>query len=276
MTKKILLVNDMPGYGKVAIPAMTPILVRYGYELFNLPTMIVSNTLNYKKFASIDTTDYMKEALQTWEELGFGFDAVSTGFIANDEQAEFVLDLCKKKAKEGTLIFADPIMADNGKLYNSITRNRVETMKKIVSVADFIVPNLTEACYLTDTPYREEGFEKEELCEIIKSLRKLGAKSVIVTSTLIRNENESKKAVACYDKVFDECFFVEYDEIPVKVNGTGDVFSAIVMAETLEGQNLKKAVEKATFFIHELIEKNMDVAREYNGLPIEASIHTLD
>ena len=47
---KVLLINDIAGYGKVALSAMLPILSYKGFNLYNLPTAIVSNTLNYEKF----------------------------------------------------------------------------------------------------------------------------------------------------------------------------------------------------------------------------------
>ena len=45
--KQILLINDIAGYGKVGMAAMLPILSYMGLPAFNLPTMLVSNTLNY-------------------------------------------------------------------------------------------------------------------------------------------------------------------------------------------------------------------------------------
>lgn len=269
MTKKILLINDIPGYGKVAVSAMTPILVQKGFELFTLPTMIVSNTLNYGRFAAIDTTEYMKEAVRIWSELGFEFDAVSTGFIANDEQAEFIAEFCRQQADKGVKIFADPIMADNGKLYNSVGEYRVELMKKIISVADCIVPNITEACLLSGREYREEGCSESELYEIAVALHEKGAGSVLITSALVNEGGEKYKAVIGYDGQKDCCFSVRFEEIPVKINGSGDTFSAVVLGEVLEGMDLKSAAQKAALAVRELILRNMDAVGEYNGLPIE-------
>ena len=51
--KQILLINDMAGYGKVATAAMLPILSYLGHPVYNLPTALVSNTLDYGKFRSL-------------------------------------------------------------------------------------------------------------------------------------------------------------------------------------------------------------------------------
>ena len=59
------------------------------YETYNLPTAIVSNTLDYGKFDILDTTQYMKNTLGVWKALDFQFDAISTGFIVSKEQTDF-------------------------------------------------------------------------------------------------------------------------------------------------------------------------------------------
>ena len=85
MGKQILLVNDLPGYGKVALAAMMPVLAHMGHITYNLPTALVSNTLDYGKFEIQDTTHFMRNTLKVWQELGFTFDAISTGFIVSHE-----------------------------------------------------------------------------------------------------------------------------------------------------------------------------------------------
>ena len=93
MKKKVLLINDMPGYGKVALSAMFPILSHMGYSVYNLPTALVSNTLDYGKFEILDTTDYMEKTVDVWEQLGFSFECIATGFIVSEAQAALVAAL---------------------------------------------------------------------------------------------------------------------------------------------------------------------------------------
>ena len=114
---QLLLINDMCGYGKVALSAMLPVLSHMGYRIHNLPTALVSDTLNYPKFYIHDTTEYVRQSLAIWEELGFEFDAISTGFIVTEEETRIISDFCHRRAQKGTKVFVDPIMGDNGKLY---------------------------------------------------------------------------------------------------------------------------------------------------------------
>ena len=156
MSKHILLVHDLAGYGKVSLSAMMPVLSHMGHHLYTLPTALVSNTLDYGKFYIQETTEYMRQSLKVWAELGFSFDVVSTGMILSAEQAALVSDFCEQSAKEGALVFVDPIMGDEGKLYNGVGEETVAHMRKMVAVADCIVPNYTEAAYLADMPYHED------------------------------------------------------------------------------------------------------------------------
>lgn len=55
---QMLLINDMAGYGKVTLSVMIPVLSYLKFETFNLPTALVSNTLEYGRFDIWDITEY--------------------------------------------------------------------------------------------------------------------------------------------------------------------------------------------------------------------------
>ncbi len=274
MAKKVLLINDLAGYGKVALSAMLPVLSYLKYETYNLPTAIVSNTLDYGKFDILDTTQYMKNTLGVWKELDFRFDAISTGFIVSQEQTQMVTDFCQKNAAKGVTVFTDPIMGDDGRLYNGMSEETVELMRKLVSVADYIVPNYTEACYLTGTAYEAEGVSEEAYHKIIDALRALGAKSVVITSAVVRNSD--KKAVVGYDHKEGNYFRIDFEEIPVRFPGTGDIFSAIFMAKILAGEGLHAATQKAMDAVRTMIAENAENVDKFKGIPLETCLEVLD
>lgn len=267
MSKKLLLINDLAGYGKVALSAMIPVLSHMKYETYNLPTAIVSNTLDYGKFDILDTTEYMKNTINVWDQLGFEFDAISTGFIVSKEQTEIITEFCKKKANSGAVIFTDPIMGDDGKLYNGVTEDAVELMRKLISVADYIIPNYTEAAYLANVAYKEEGISEEELKAIIDALRDMGAKSVVITSAKVKGSDS--KCVVGYDYNEKAFFSIDFDEIPVRFPGTGDIFSSVFMGKILDGNSLCEATRKAMNVVRTMIEMNCENEDKYKGIPIE-------
>lgn len=274
MSKKLLLINDMAGYGKVALSAMIPVLSHMKYEVFNLPTAIVSNTLDYGKFDILDTTDYMKNAIAVWEQLGFEFDAISTGFIVSKEQTELVTEFCKARAKKGVTIFTDPIMGDEGKLYNGITEETIGLMRELISVADYIVPNYTEAAYLTELPYKEEGASEEEYRTMIDKLRAFGAKSIVITSAKI--EGTDCRSVVGYDHKKGSYFKLDFEEIPVHFPGTGDIFSAVFIGKLMSGKDLQTATAEAMDVVKSMISKNADNVDKYKGIPLETCMEVLD
>ena len=268
---KVLLINDIAGYGKVALSAMLPILSYKGFNLYNLPTAIVSNTLNYEKFRIEDTTEYLEETLKIWKDLNSSFDVISTGFIFTKKQMEIISKFCEEQSKKGVLIFNDPIMADNGELYSGISPDTVDYMKNIIAVSDVTMPNYTESCLLTNTKYKE-GISTEEINSIINKIRGIGAKSVIVTSI----PSVETRMVAGFDSKINEYFYLPYEEIPTYFPGTGDIFSSVIISETLEGKSLKVATEKAMKIVKEIVFENKDQEDKKKGIHIEKYLSLFD
>lgn len=269
--KQILLINDMAGYGKVATAAMLPILSYMGHPTYNLPTALVSNTLDYGKFRILETTDYIQEVFPVWKELGFSFSAISTGFIASERQAKIVSQYCQEQAQNGTTIFVDPIMGDEGKLYNGVTPSTIASMREMVAVADLIFPNYTEACYLTESAYEPQGTDMAGVRSLVDGLRQLGAKSVLITSMVV----DGQHAVAGFNHRTNQYFVLPYEEIPVHFPGTGDIFSAVLIGHFLNGDPLRKATRKAIDVLTQLIRLNKDNQDKNRGIPLEKYLHII-
>lgn len=269
--KQILLINDMCGVGKVASAAMMPILSYMGHTTYNLPTALVSNTLDYGKFNLLDTTDYITGCFPVWKELGFHFDAISTGFIASERQAGIISAYCKEQESLGTPIFVDPIMGDEGKLYNGVTPATIDSMREMVAIADLIFPNHTEACYLTGYDYRSEGVTREGAFNLIDGLRNIGTKSVLITSIPVNGQH----CVAGYNHLTGEYFLLDYTEIPVHFPGTGDMFSAVLLGHLLDGEPLKQSTRKAMDAVYTLIDLNKNNEDKNRGIPLERYLEVI-
>ena len=272
MKDQILLINDLAGYGKVALSAMLPVMTHAGLNLYNLPTALVSNTLDYGKFEILETTEYMRKTMKVWAELGFSFDAVCTGFIASKEQVKLISGYLRQQKKKGTWIFVDPIMGDEGKLYNGIEEKTVGYMRDLCSLADVIVPNLTEASFLAGMCQGKEVITQGEGREILKKLRKLGAKSIVITSV----KTEAGDFVLIYDHQTDTVSELPFEQIPVRFPGTGDIFSAILASQVLNGTALEKAAQRAMSAVRQLIAINHETVDKFKGIPIEKNLEVLN
>ena len=273
-SKNILIINDMPGYSKVAMAAMLPILSHMGHSVYNLPTALVSNTLDYGKFALLDTTDYMLQAIQVWKQLGFQFDCITTGFLASARQVGIIRDFIEGQKKEGLLVMTDPIMGDNGKLYNGVTTETVDNMRKLIGVADVIVPNLTEAQFLTGLYEGEKALTREQAREVVDALRSFGPRSVIVTSGLDAQTGEH--TVWGYDHTEGEYFVVPYEPVPVHFPGTGDMFSAVLVGSLLQSKPLQQAAKRAVDVLGKLIFCEKDQPDKNKGIRIEKFLDVLN
>lgn len=271
MDKKLLLINDMAGYGKVALSAMIPVLSHLGHHIYNLPTALVSNTLDYGKFDILDTTDYMINTIRVWNELHFTFDAAATGFIVSEKQAKIVADFCKSLKETGAVIFVDPIMGDEGHLYNGVTENTIGHMKELVKVSDYIVPNYTEASCLAGTEYLARGMSETQVDELIGRLILLGAKSIVVTSAIVNG----KDATITYDHQSGKTRILNFDNIPVRFPGTGDIFSSIFIGNILNGNGLVSSTQTAMDTVRKLIELNQNNKDTYKGIPLESYLEVI-
>jgi pyridoxine kinase len=156
-------------------------------------------------------------------------------------------------------------MGDEGKLYNGVTPSAINSMREMLEVANLCYPNYTEACYLTDTPYREEGVTMQEARQLLDKLRNIGTESMLITSIKVDGNN----SVMGYNKADDEYFQLLYTEIPVHFPGTGDIFSAVLIGHLLNDEPLKKSTRMSMDAVSKLIELNKDNKDKNRGIPLE-------
>lgn len=279
---QILLINDVVGHSHVGFAAMQPILTYLGHQSFNLPTALVSNTLDYGRFNVLETTDYMRGTIPVWRQLGFRFDAVCTGLMFSEEQARLVSAYCRQLHAEGSSVFVDPIMGDGGRLYNGMGEKQVELMREMVGVADLTFPNYTEACLLTGTEYRREGLSWDEAVEMIEKIVALGARAVVITSACIEGRNcvigrRSDMPMESFRQhtVEGPYFRIDYDEIPKAFHGTGDIFSAVLIGHLMKGEALRESTRTAMTVVSRLIERNLNQEDLCLGIPIEKCLDLL-
>lgn len=283
MGKRIVLFNDLPGYGKVALAAMVPLFSRMGHFPYQVPTAVVSNTLDFGKFRIQDMTDYMRDTIKVWDELGFDPDCICTGFVLSEEQVELIGDYIRSRkprideiqnVNNGRLVMVDPIMADGGKLYNGIGMERVAAMRKLVSYSDVMVPNMTEAGFLTGICPGRERASAAELRELVDGLHKLSGKSVVITSA---QDSETDEHLVCgYDHKSGQYFRVPFIFLPVRVAGSGDIFSTVMIGKLLNGESLEEAVREAVRVLTVLIRDNQSHLDEYKGILVEHYWELLD
>ena len=210
----------------------------------------------------------MEKTVDIWRALGFRFDCIATGFMVSPKQIDIVERLINNQDTDKLLVVVDPIMGDEGKLYNGMTDNNVAIMRKLSSYADILIPNFTEACFLTNWFYSGDTLSQCESDELIERVRQLGCKSVVITSASVEGEN----CVIGYDHTKDEKFKIGFELIDVRFPGTGDIFSAVLVSDVLNGECLYTATQHAMETVSNIIIDNLDKNEKFYGVDIERYI----
>lgn len=266
--RSVLLISDMAGYGKVALSVMIPVLSHLRSNVYNLPTALVSNTLDYGRFHILETTDYMRRTLDVWDDLGFTFDAVFAGFLFSEEQSKLVTAYCQRLSDTGVPVFVDPIMGDWGSLYNGVSEADVAYRRRLCAVADVIMPNMTEAEYLCGEHVGERVVSKSDALDLVSGLREMGAKDVVITSMDI----EGSPCTLISPSDATDIQLIQYDEVPVQMPGTGDISSSVLMGRMLSGSSLEESVRSAMDVVANLLCRCVDAPDRSRGIPVETHL----
>lgn len=269
--KKIAVINDLSGYGRCSLTVAIPILSALRVQSCPVPTSILSNHTGFSTYFFDDYTEKMPLYLAQWKKLGLTFDGIFSGFLGSEAQIELVAGMLEEFATEETRVIIDPIMGDHGKPYQTYTPGMCSRMKELVGRGHIVTPNLTEACILTGRVYKDTGWKREELAAMAGEIKALGPEDVIITG--IKEGRFLTNVVAEKGK---PTAFVKSVRVGTERPGTGDVFSAVVAAQTVKGASLISAVKLASGFVKQCILKSDELSVPVeNGVCFEELLHLL-
>jgi pyridoxine kinase len=135
-------------------------------------------------------------------------------------------------------------MGDHGKLYSRLDEDHVFAMSEICKEADILLPNLTEAAFLTEIPYREET-DGAYLRALTGGLfRYYGVQSTIITGISGANDTIG----FCGADREEGIFVHQGPRIPRSCHGTGDIFAAAFAGALSRGKTAERAADIAARF----------------------------
>ncbi len=251
--KKIAVINDFSGFGRCSIAVALPILSVMKVQCCPLPTSIFSNHTGFPSYFFEDYTSRMVPYMQEWKKLDLHFNGICSGFLGSKEQIEIVKKFFKEFKIEETQIIVDPVMGDYGKPYPTYTEEMCGEMKKLVEFADILTPNVTEACVLTDTPYKEK-WKIEEIQEMAEKIHAMGPKKIAITGIV----QGGFIANFCYEEGEQPKVLRTHKE-GTQRSGTGDIFASIIAADAINGVPFYKSVKKASNFIKKCIIRSQEL-----------------
>ena len=284
---RLAMINDIAGFGRCSTTVSLPVISVMKVQVCPVPTSVLSNHLGFPLCHFDDYTSHMRDYIKVWNELGLTFDGLYCGFLGNEEQIDIVREFVEMFRPP--LFLLDPVMGDHGRAYSSITETHVQKMKELLPLADIITPNITEACLLTGTPWKDGEWTMQELSGLCLKLATLcqtdstlslsehfhdASNSVIDTSrTVSRRTSIVITGIRQGDSLVN---FLWDDGVYTTVStpiagasrpGTGDIFASILAADAVRGETLLSSVQKAANFVGLCI-----TGSEKAGTPVQEGV----
>ena len=268
--KRIVSMQDISCIGKCSLTVALPIISAMGIETAVMPTAVLSTHTAFSDFTLRDLTGDIPGIIKCWEKEGFSFDAVYSGYLGSTEQISIVKELFAKFSPG--IKFVDPAMADEGDLYKGFDCNFVNEMKELCAEADVIVPNLTEACLLTDKKYSKDA-DEDYIKEIITRLGERGTGKVIMTGA---SNSDDQYGAICYDSKL-EIFTGYYNSrVDASYHGTGDIFASCLIGALTREMPIHKALKLAVdFTLESIVRTQADPKSNWYGVNFEQALSLL-
>ena len=268
--KRILTIQDISCMGQCSLTVALPIISACGIETAIIPSAILStHTAGFSGFTCRDLTEDIPKIEEHWNKEGIKFSAVYTGYLGSTEQIDYVKSIMETTGDNECARIVDPAMADNGKLYPAFNAEYVQAMKTLCSQADIVLPNITEACFLTDTEYKE-SYDKQYIEDLCRKLMTLGAKTVVMTGV---SYSADTTGVVTADK---DCMrYYEHRRISKGCHGTGDVYASAFTGAYMQGKGIYDASRIAADFTVKCIENTQGDDRHWYGVKFETALGDL-
>ena len=262
--RKAAVINDFTSFGRCSLAVTIPILSAMKVQCCPVPTAFFTNHTGFESFSWTDNTASLDDYIREWKRLGLRFDAIQSGFLGSREQVDFVHRFIAAFKAPGTIVCVDPVMGDYGRLYPTYDRDRVESMRSFLDEADLLTPNLTEACFLADEPYRTD-FTDAELDSLCARLAERNGSKVVV-SGIPRGE---ALVNFIYERGRPSSLYPE-PKIGGDRSGTGDVFASVILADAVNGMDFAASVRKASAFTAKAVRRTVELGLPpKDGLAIE-------
>lgn len=268
--KKVLTIQDISCVGQCSLTVALPIISACGMETCILPSAVLStHTAGFSGFTCRDLTDDIPEIAKHWKKENIKFNCIYTGYLGSTKQIGYVKDIFEELGTKDSIKIVDPAMADNGKLYPAFDAEYVEEMKTLCSKADILLPNITEACFLTDTEFKT-SYNEEYITDILTKLKKLGAKSIVLTGVSYKAD---KTGVCVYEN--GEIKYYEHKLISKGSHGTGDVYAASFTGALMNDKDIFSSAKIAADYTLKCIENTVDDDSHWYGVKFETALEEL-
>ena len=268
--KRILTIQDISCVGQCSLTVALPIISACKVECSVLPSAVLStHTTAFKGYTFRDLSSDMPAIRKHWEKEGIKFSGIYTGYLGSEKQVDYVADIFESTLTDGGEIFVDPAMADAGVLYPAFDENYVKAMTKLCGKADYVIPNITEASFMTGVPYKEE-YDREYIDLIFEKLTAVGCKNIVLTGV---SYEKGKTGVAIFEN--GEYAYYEHEFLGGSCHGTGDIYASAFVGAKVRGKSAFEAAVLAADYTLECIKATMKIENHTYGAAFEMAIPKL-
>ena len=264
---KILTIQDISCVGQCSLTVALPILSACGLETCILPSAVLStHTAGFSGFTFRDLTDDIPEIQAHWQKENIKFKAIYTGYLGSVKQVGYVQNILDTMGTDDCVRIVDPAMADNGKLYSIFNDEYVAAMRGLCKSADILIPNITEACFLTGVPYKTE-YDRAYIDSLLEALVAAGCKNVILTGV---SYAEGRTGVVVFEK--GQYAYYEHEKLPNSCHGTGDIYASAFVGAFVRGKSAYDAAAIAANYTVECIKTTAKLPNHWYGAAFEPDL----
>lgn len=266
---RVAAIHDLSGFGRCSLAVIMPVLAAMGVQPCPVPTAVLStHTGGFSGPVIQDLTEFVSPCMDHWKRLKIEFDCIYSGFLASEKQAEQVEEFIHNWPD--ALAVVDPVMGDDGRIYQTYSPALIAKIKELVKNADLITPNMTEACILLGQDFTNTALGRDNTRSMLVRLSEKGPGIVVITGAIVVPGRVSNVG---YDRASNAFWRIDCDYVSANYPGIGDIFSSVLVGGLLTGDSLAIAIARATRFV----EISMRTAYGYNsehrdGVMVEKSL----
>lgn len=237
-SRRVLAAHDLSGIGHTSLMAVIAILYRMGIQVASLPTCILSASTVFEGFTFMDFTSQMRQFVSHWKQLGCRFDAIYSGFLGNPDQVEIIMDSMSLCTPDATILI-DPVLGDDGSLYDCYDVAMITSMRSLICKADIITPNGTEASLLAGEKLHDEA----DFLAWAKEVSGTGPCHVIISSMPTLNPDTLQ--AGHWNAEAGSWTTIPFPVKPGIHPGSGDCFAAFLLGGILNGYPVSNSIQAA-------------------------------
>ncbi len=236
---RILSISSFVTRGRVGNSIAVSVLEGLGHEVWAIPTILLSarpglGTISPVPIPAKSITEIV--AIFEADRVLSSVDGLLTGYLSSADHVKAAAEAVAraKSANPDLLYLCDPVMGDEGKgLY--IDKDAANLIRnELVPLAGVITPNAFELKWLAES-------DSEDLADLAHQME-----PDIIAVTSASSNTDKISNLLCTSGEIQECTSPRIFDVP---NGTGDLFSALLLSELLSGQSARPAFERTCMIL---------------------------